>query len=153
MSPNASAARIHAVQALKSIADVWALLWSEYQERLSEAETYWHEAVGPAQARLCVALTGPVDLPIDAAAARAIAEQRAAQFRLAMAECEACEHRHELLLDEICRLQETLLLTPAPDEAAFGWKRTQMLACSGQVSAETRRIVAEDEDRLTLDGR
>jgi hypothetical protein len=151
MSPKASAARTGAIQAMNSIADVWALLWSEYQDRLTETETYWYEQVGPAQARLCVALTGPVDLPIDAAAARAIAEQRAAQFRFAMAECEECEHRHELLLDEICRLQETLLLTPAPDEAALGWKRSQLLACSGQVSAETRRIVSEDEDRLTSD--
>ena len=153
MSTNASAARISAVEALKCISDTWDLLWSDYEERRDEAAFYWRQAVGPAQARLCVALTGPVDLPADAAAARAVAEQHARQFRLAMSECEEVEHAHELLLDDVCRLLESLLLTPAPDAAALGWKREQLLACSGQVSAETRRILAQDEARLASDRR
>ena len=145
---NASAARIHAVEALKRVTDVWDLLWSEYRDRRSEAELHWRETVTPAQAAVGAALTGPVSFPADASEARAMAEQRALQFGEVMAACEASEHRHELLLDDICRLQESLLLARAPDAAALEWKREQLLAGAGRVSADTRRIVAEDERRL-----
>jgi hypothetical protein len=149
MASKAATDRIAVVEGFRNAAYDWAFLWTEYQASLAEADAYWSDTVSAAQAKVGTALNGSVLFVVNEAAARALALHRAQVIRAAMDACEASERRHEALLDEACRLQEALLLLPAPDEAALTWKVEQFLACPGQMSAETRRVLDNDVCRLS----
>ncbi len=155
MATNAFAARIAIVDSLKCAPDHWEFLQREFENLRSEADAYWRDVVSPAQARVGTALNGPVLHAVNEAAARVLALHRAQVLRGAMAECETKERRHEALLDEVCRLQEALLLRRASTEDALWWKLDQ-LTCTARISAETRRVLDEDlcrfPDSYDIDG-
>ena len=149
MASKAATGRTAVVESLKSAAGDWAFLWDEYQASRAEADAYWRETVSPAQAKVGAALDGSGSFAANEAAARALALHRAQTLRAAMDGCEASERRHEALLDETCRLQEALLLLPAPNEAALSWKVDQFLGCPGQMSEQTRRVLDNDVCRFS----
>lgn len=149
MASNAATRRIAVVEGLKSATGDWAFLWDEYQASRAEADAFWRETVSPAQAKVGASLDGSASFAPNEAAAKALALHRAQALRAAMDECEASERRHEALLDESCRLQEALLLLPAPNEAALSWKVDQFLGCPGQISEQTRRVLDDDACRFS----